>query len=453
MMTRKATDICIDSVSTEYREYAYRAPMKFGGRIVDRVTLLNVNCTVRTRGGQRAVGFGSMPLSNVWSFPSATVPEHVTLAAMKHLADSVREVMQDYNEFGHPIEISSGLEPLCFSAAADLTVRLQLKENIPALCTLVTVSAFDAALHDAFGKAHAVNCYHTYGPEFMNYDLSRYLGRDYQGEYPNNYILEEPRPRMPVYHLISAVDPIDSGDVSEPIGDGLPQTLSEWIRHNGLTHFKIKLNGNDRKWDVERVLRIDGVTSESQRVRGVSDWVYSLDFNEKCPDIEYLVEVLTDLRDRAPDGYRRIQYVEQPTARDLRAHPERIVGKAAKLKPVVIDESLTGIEELILARKMGYTGAALKACKGQSHMMVIASAAEKQNMFLCVQDLTCPGASLIQSASLAAHVPCVTAIEANARQYVPAANEEWEARFPGLFKISDGTMDTSGVNGPGLGAV
>jgi hypothetical protein len=119
----------------------------------------------------------------------------------------------------------------------------------------------------------------------------------------------------------------------------------------------------------------------------------------------------------------------------------------------VIDESLTDVEALLLSRKMGYTGAALKACKGQSHMMLIASVAEKNKMFLCVQDLTCPGASLVQSASLAAHVPGVAAIEANSRQFMPAANEAWIGRFPGIFKITDGTMDTSELNGKGLGAV
>jgi len=102
---------------------------------------------------------------------------------------------------------------------------------------------------------------------------------------------------------------------------------------------------------------------------------------------------------------------------------------------------------------MGYTGAALKACKGQSAMMVIASVAEKNKMFLCVQDLTCPGASLIQSASLAAHVPDVKAIEANSRQFVPAANRGWEKRFPGVFHITDGTMETAHLNGPGIGAL
>jgi len=74
-------------------------------------------------------------------------------------------------------------------------------------------------------------------------------------------------------------------------------------------------------------------------------------------------------------------------------------------------------------------------------------------MFLCVQDLTCPGASLIHSAGLAAHIPGVAAIEANAREYVPAANRGWEDRFPGIFKVRDGWMDTSGLDRPGLGAI
>ncbi len=61
--------------------------------------------------------------------------------------------------------------------------------------------------------------------------------------------------------------------------------------------------------------------------------------------------------------------------------------------------------------------------------------------------------SLIQSASLAAHVPQVKAIEANSRQYAPAANKAWRSRFPGVFHIMDGTMETGHLNGLGVGAV
>ena len=127
--------------------------------------------------------------------------------------------------------------------------------------------------------------------------------------------------------------------------------------------------------------------------------------------------------------------------------------EAAELLPVVIDESLTGLDMLLLAREMGYSGVALKACKGQSQALLMAAAGQIHKMFLCVQDLTCPGESLIQSAGLAAHVPGVSGIEANAREYVPAANHDWEKRFPGVFDVRNGRMATGTIRGLGLGAV
>ena len=449
----KGRDIRVDDVAVSYEEYLYRTPIKFGGHVVDRASILNVNCSVRTADGRVAKGFGSMPLGNVWSFPSKTLSYDATLGAMKALAEQIAKITAGYKEPGHPIDINWALESPYLKAAAEVSERLHLAEPIPKLCTLVTASAIDAAVHDAYGKIHHLNCYHTYGPEFMNHDLSYYLGPEYKGEFPSKYVLAEPKPRLPLYHLVSAIDPIEPSDITARIGDGLPETLAEWINYNGLTHLKIKLNGDNREWDVDRVVRVDKVTTETQKKRGVANWVYSLDFNEKCPNVEYLLEFLHEVKQKAPGGYERIQYVEQPTARDLKAHPENVMQAAAKLRPVVIDESLTDVDALLLSRKMGYTGVALKACKGQSHMMLIASVAEKHKMFLCVQDLTCPGASLIQSASLAAHVPGVAAIEANARQFMPAANEAWATRFPGIFKITDGQMDTRGLNKPGLGAV
>jgi L-alanine-DL-glutamate epimerase-like enolase superfamily enzyme len=447
------SDIRVKDVALAYEEYKYRTPIKFGGHVVDRASILNVNCLVETRDGKVTKGFGSMPLGNIWSFPSKTLSYDATLQAMKSLAEQIGAVTRDYKEYGHPIDLNFALDPVYAKLAAEVSQRLHLTEPIPPLCTLVTASAFDAAVHDGFGKAHGLNCYQTYGPEFMTHDLAHYLGPEYKGQFPSQYVTREPKPRMPLYHLVSAIDPIEDSDITTRINDGLPETLPEWIRYNGLTHFKIKLNGDDRKWDVERVLRVDRVVTQTQKQRGTEHWVYSLDFNEKCPNVEYLLDFLHEVKQRAPQGYDLIQYVEQPTARDLKAHPENVMHEAAKLRPVVIDESLTDVEALLLSRKMGYTGAALKACKGQSHMMLISSVAEKNKMFLCVQDLTCPGASLIQSASLAAHVPGVAAIEANARQFMPAANEAWLGRFPGIFKITDGTMDTSELNGKGLGAV
>jgi L-alanine-DL-glutamate epimerase-like enolase superfamily enzyme len=447
----KTAGIRIEDVAHSYEEYLYRTPNKFARTIVDRATIMTVKCTVRTKEGKVTKGFGSMPLGNVWSFPSRKMPYAATLSAMKALADEIAKITGSYREFDHPIDINWALNPLYLKAAVDVSQRLRLPDPIPKLCTLVTASPFDAAVHDAFGKAHGLNCYHTYGPEFMNHDLSHYLGAEYKGEYPSRYIQREPKPRMPLYHLVSAIDPIEKSDLTKRVDDGLPETLAEWINYNGLTHFKIKLNGDDPKWDVERVLHVDRVTTETQKKRGVEEWFYALDFNERCPNVEYLLQFLRRVKEKAPAGYERIQYVEQPTARDLKAHPENRMQEAAKLRPIVIDESLTDVEALLLSRSMGYTGASVKASKGQSQMLIVTSVAAKHKMFLCGGDMSCPGAALIQSASLPAHVPGVKAIEANARQYMPAANKAWETRFPGMFRITDGMIGTGELNGPGLG--
>jgi L-alanine-DL-glutamate epimerase-like enolase superfamily enzyme len=449
----KATDIRVEDVSYSYEDFLYRTPIKFGGTAVDRATILNVDCRVRTRAGATARGFGSMPLGNVWAFPSRVLSYDSTLAAMKALVERVRDITTACTEVGHPIDLTWALEPEYHKAAAEVSRSLALAEPIPRLCTLVAASAFDAALHDAFGKAHGLNCYHTYGPDFLSHDLGHYLGPEFAGEALDRYVLHSPRPRLPLYHLVGALDPLEAGDVRQPVGDGLPETLAEWVPFNGLTHIKIKLNGDDLAWDVERVMRVDRVTAGAQRQRGVSEWWYSLDFNERCPHVGYLLEFLGKTQEQAPRGYERIAYIEQPTARDLKAHRDNVMHEAAKLRPVVIDESLLDLESLQLAREMGYTGAALKACKGQSQSLLLAAAAQKYGMFLCVQDLTCPGASLIHSAGLAAHVPGVSAIESNARQYVPAANRPWEGRFPGMFRVSDGTLETGILTGHGLGAV
>ena len=445
------TDVRIAEVRHGYEDWVYRAPYKFGGRVVDRVTILNVRCRVETRNGATAGGFGSMTLGNMWAFPSPTMSYDVTLEAMKSLAERIDRIAGGCREFGHPLDLALVLEPEYLAVAADVSRAMKLDQPIPKLCTLVVASPFDAAVHDAFGKAHRRNVYATYGNDLMRHDLSRYLGADFKGERLDRYLLREPPSRIPLFHSVGGLDPLEARDVTRPIGDGLPETLPEWIARDGIVRVKIKLGGDDLRADVERTLRIDRIVSETQSRRAVADWKYSLDFNERCPNVGYVLDFLRQVRTGAPEGFARILYVEQPTARDLRADRANVMHEAARLRPVVIDESLTDLESLLLAREMGYNGVALKACKGQSQAVLMAAAAQKYRMFLCVQDLTCPGASLVHSVGISAHVPSVAGIEANARQYVPAANEPWKDRFPGIFKVTDGHVRPSEILGPGLG--
>jgi len=78
----KSSDVSVRAATADTEHIQYRAPMKFGGRVVSDVVLLNVTVDVETRDGRRGRGFGSMSMGNCWAWPSRQVPAEKTLAAM-----------------------------------------------------------------------------------------------------------------------------------------------------------------------------------------------------------------------------------------------------------------------------------------------------------------------------------------------------------------------------------
>ena len=184
MLFRSVPDgaIRIHAVRSLLQEHRYRTPYKFGGVPVDRATILDVEIDASGPDGKRVTGFGSMPLGNVWSFPTRTLPYDVTLGAMKGLAGRIERIVAGRNEVAHPLELSRILEPELAKAAAEESGVRNLSEPIPPLAILVTASAFDAALHDACGKSLGTSAFLTLSPELIGHDLSRYLGDDFRGE-------------------------------------------------------------------------------------------------------------------------------------------------------------------------------------------------------------------------------------------------------------------------------
>jgi len=418
---------------------------------VTETELINVSVTLESRNGDRATGFGSMPVGNVWAWPSTVVEPPSAEAALKSLAEATAHRARELDEWGHPIDLMLNLIGQYDELAKDVVSSRQVAEPMPKLAQLVANSPLDAAVHDAYGRLHQRSAFNVLSRDFMNHDLAHYLGEAFAGEFLDVYTARTPKPTLPLYHLVGALDPLTDGDIKERINDGLPETLGEWIQADGLTHLKIKLNGDDLAWDIARVKAIEEVCIEAQRDRGCETWFYSLDFNEKCECVEYVLDFLAKLSEASPAAMDRVQYIEQPTHRDLRKHPENKMHAAAKIKPVVIDESLIDLDTLFLSREQGYSGVALKACKGHSEALLMGAAAQKYKLFLCVQDLTCPGASFLHSASIAARLPTIAAIEGNGRQYCPVGNDGWRDRFPAMFNVTDGTVGTGTLTGPGLG--
>ena len=450
-MSSKTTDVRILDARISFTPVQFRAPLKFGGRIVTETKLINSEITVQRRDGQQASGHGSMPVGNVWAWPSEQMMPEETERAMVAYAECVTELFAGYSDYGHPLEIQHAVGAEFRHQADRVSRNLELAESLPTLAHLVAASPIDAALHDAYGRVHSNNCFNVLSSEYCNEDLSCYLDDQFKDEFPVQYTRRTPVSRLPLYHLVGALDPLTPAEAAGLREDGLPQTLADWIAADGLTHLKIKLGGDDLDWDINRIIAVEDITSTAQKYRGCNEWFYSCDFNEKCASADYVLEFLQQIGDQRPAAFDRIQYIEQPTSRDLQAAGAPSMHDVARMKPVVIDEALVDYEALLAARELGYSGVALKACKGLSESLFAAAAAQKFGMFLCVQDLTCPGASWLQSCSLAARIPGITAVEGNARQYCPAPNAKWTRLYPGLFEISDGTVDTSRLTEYGLG--
>ena len=439
-------DACVVEAAVWTEPVPFRMPLKFGGRVVDQTKLINARVVLRGRDGRTAVGHGSMPVGNVWAWPSQSVDGPAAEAAMIAFAETVAAALPG-PAMGHAVDLMHAAIAGYGEHSEAVRRDRDLPESLPKLAQLVAASPIDAAVHDAYGRLHNRSSFAVLGPEYLSRDLSHYLDDRFVGQSLQPIASGEPSPTMPLYHLVGALDPLTEADVTERPGDGLPVTLEEWIAADGLTHLKIKLSGDDLDWDLDRVLAIDAIAQRHRSDR----WWYSADFNEKCPTAAALVGWLDRLEAASPRAYRRVQYLEQPTSRDLHAPSQSPMHEAAARKPVVIDESLVSYRSLLRARELGYSGVALKACKGQTEALLAAAAARHFGMFLCVQDLTCPGASFLHSASLAAHLPDVAAIEGNGRQYCPAPNAAWAPRYPGLFAITDGTVRTAELDGIGLG--
>lgn len=425
--------------------------MKFGGRVVNDVVVYHVDTLIEDQSGKCTRGHGSMTMGNIWAWPTSAIPAEKTLEILIELANRINRYAAVQGSFSHPMYLVHELEKDYETIAEGLAKDAELPESIPRLGTLVAASPFDASLHDAFGRHYDLNSFQTLGREFLEDDLSHFLGDEFKGDFLSDYIRKAPQPQLPLYHLIGALDPVFGRWGKTKTDQDFPELLGDWIQRDGLTHLKIKLDGNDFDWDTERFLDIDAAATQVQKEQKCSRWHYSLDFNERCSSINYVIEFLDLIQSRNPQGFERIQYIEQPTHRNLKSNAHNTVHQASAIKPVVIDESLVDYESLLMAREQGYSGIALKACKGQTGSLLMAAAAQKHKMFLCVQDLTCIGPNFLHSASLAAHIPTVAAIEGNGRQYCPEGNLKWENKYRDLFLPINGRIATEKLTGPGLG--
>lgn len=447
----KRTDIRTAGATVYFLPITMRIPLKFGPETVTAVTCARVSLRVTGADGRPAVGWGETPLSVSWVWPSAE-PYERRHDALKDFCVDLAAAWARFDCSGHPMEVGHAF---LTSELPRLWKRFnetrKTAESMPWLAALVCCSAFDIALHDAFGELHQLSVYDTYNGAYMNADLGQFLTPaegsrvSFAGRFPADFFARPRATSLPAWHLVGGKDLLDASELdgSEP-NDGYPVLLRDWIERDGLQCLKVKLRGNDAKWDYERLVRVGEIAVEKG-----APWL-TADFNCTVTEPRYVCEILDRLLAEHPRLYGMLLYVEQPFPYDLETNQIDVHSVSAR-KPLFMDESAHDWHLIKLGRSLGWSGVALKTCKTQTGALLSLCWAKAHGMTLMVQDLTNPMLAQIPHLLLAAYARTIMGVETNSMQFYPEASAPEAAVHPGMFRRRNGQVDLSTVGRTGFG--
>jgi L-alanine-DL-glutamate epimerase-like enolase superfamily enzyme len=442
-----------------------RVPLKFGLETLTSVTCLRVALRVVDERNHPAEGWGETPLSVQWVWPSA-LPYERRHEVLRRFSLRLADVWMRAEIRGHPLEAGYDFQEqslrncfaefnqkeACFNAPNSIQPNPgEQAEPMPWLAALVCNSPFDIALHDAFGHLANRPVYETYGPDFLEHDLTHFLepAKDasvtFSGKHPADFLLKNPPQQLLAWHLVAGLDPLEPGDSSVALPhDGYPVRLSDWIQKDGLKCLKIKLRGTDEAWDYERLVTVAKLALPLK-----VEW-FTADFNCTVQQPDYVNAVLDRLARDLPTIYDRLLYVEQPFPYELEQHRLDVHSVSAR-KPLFLDESAHDWRMIRLGRELGWTGVALKTCKTQTGAILSACWARAHGMDLMVQDLTNPMLAQITHVLLASRVGTIMGVETNSMQFYPDASGPEAKVHPGLYQRRNGVVDLFSISGSGFG--
>jgi hypothetical protein len=163
---------------------------------------------------------------------------------------------------------------------------------IDALCRALGQSFYAAVQHNTLGIDEGM-------PSFKGLNMAPFLAS------------LKPATTLHARHTVGLLDAITRQDVTEPVNDGLPETLQEVLQVYGHRFYKLKVSGRIDA-DIERLCAIASVLDSLPE-----PYHATLDGNEQYQNAEQLLELLT--RMRAQPALQRlvasILFIEQPINR------------------------------------------------------------------------------------------------------------------------------------------
>ncbi len=422
----------------EFVPVEMRLPLKFGGETVKSIQIASVKLNA-----YGCTGRGETPLSVGWAWPADLgfkyredlMCDFCRFISERLAYDEVHPMVAGYRFITN--ELSGLLEEFNQKNGCEM----------PYLAALISLSAFDIALHDAYALSKNVPVYSIYSKEYMPFDLEYFFNDPrFAGKYPQDYFVDEVPETLCVWHLVGGKDLLTSAELTgnEP-RDGYPVTLEEWIRRDGIKALKVKLTGVDAAWDYKRMVDVGRIAL----AHGCT--AVSYDFNCMVTDPEYVNTLLDKLAAEEPEISDILIYVEQPFPYDIEKN-KIDVHSVSERKPLFMDESAHSWQHVKLGFSLGWNGVALKTCKTQTGALLSAIWAKENGMSLMVQDLTNPRLAMMPHVQLAAHIGTICGVECNAPQFYPEASLDFEKVHPGLYERRNGVVVLKSLLGkPGFG--
>ena len=329
----------------------------------------------------------------------------------------------------------------------------------------------ERAVIDGVGRLAGRSCFELVRDDHLGIDLGA-ITPELQGRPMREFLPARPLGRLHVRHTVGLIDPITAADVREPVADGLPETLEDYLERDGIGYLKIKVGGA-LEADLARLEEIAAVLERRDRRCGIT-----LDGNEQYQTLDDFMALVE--RIRAAPGLRRlwdqVLFIEQPLDRGFAMAPavEPALRALGRDKPVIIDEADGWVSAFEEAIALGYRGVSHKNCKGiykSLHNLALAALhnarRRRAELFLSAEDLSNLPVVPLQADLASVALLGITHVERNGHHYFRGLGHLSEAEktaalaaHPDLYerrggevflRITKGTLACASLQVPGMG--
>jgi hypothetical protein len=424
--------------------------------------LCHVRMIVGDEQGNESFGCAADRLSVRWLDKRAGRDSDLKLRELVALLQSARDVYLAQPDFDSPFEQWSR----CYAPIISLG-RAANQEDLTSgfASALLERAMIDAVCRLSNQSLHSMLRNNQLGVHFVELDES--LGRINLGQ----ALPEKPTTTINIRHTVGVFDPFTDEDwpAASRIGDGLPETLQEYIDLQGLRYFKVKISG-DLKVDLNRLMRLWEIMPIDRQPE------ITLDANEAFVDAEHFANFVDRLEQENLGLFQHILYFEQPLPRNVALDPKvaKWIRRINEQKPVIIDESDSTVDACKRALAIGYAGTSHKNCKGLfkslfNYALKTRMADDDQQVILSGEDLQNLPIVPLQQDFVSVGILGMEHCERNGHHYnyglsMLSGQEKLSVarHHPDLYeqrgdewfmKIREGSVECGSLHGPGFGVV